>query len=107
MNKSFLVYLAVMAGVTYLVRMLPLVLVKKQITNKFILSFLHYIPYAVLTVMTMPAVFYATSSVYSAIVGVLVAIVFAYFEKSLLTVAFCSCAGVFVTEAIMSYLNMI
>ncbi len=107
MNKPFLVYLSVMAGVTYLVRMLPLVLVKKQITNKFILSFLHYIPYAVLTVMTMPAVFYATSSVYSAIVGVLVAIILAYFEKSLLTVAFCSCAGVFVTEIILSYLNMI
>lgn len=104
MIKSFPVYLLVMAGVTYLVRMLPLVLVKKEITNKFILSFLFYIPYAVLTVMTVPAVFYATSSVASAVVGVIVAVILAYFEKSLLTVAFCSCAGVFLTELIMTYL---
>lgn len=104
MTKSFPVYLLVMAGVTYLVRMLPLVLVKKEITNKFILSFLYYIPYAVLTVMTVPAVFYATSSVASAVVGVIVAVILAYFEKSLLTVAFCSCAGVFLTELIMAYL---
>lgn len=103
-SKSFLIYLLVMAGVTYLVRMLPLVLVKKEITNKFILSFLYYIPYAVLTVMTVPAVFYATSSVTSAVVGVIVAVVLAYFEKSLLTVAFCSCAGVFITELIMNSL---
>lgn len=103
MTESFPLYLLVMAGVTYLVRMLPLVLVKKEITNKFILSFLYYIPYAVLTVMTVPAVFYATSSVASAVVGVIVAVVLAYFERSLLTVAFCSCAGVFITELIMTY----
>lgn len=101
MRSDFLIYLLVMAGVTYLVRMLPLVLVKKQITNTFILSFLHYIPYAVLAVMTVPAVFFATSSIISATVGVAVAVVLAYFEKSLLTVAFCSCLGVFIAEIIM------
>lgn len=104
MKYSFPIYLLVMAGVTYLVRMLPMVLVKKQITNKFVLSFLHYIPYAVLAVMTVPAVFFATSSVISAVVGVAIAVILAFFERSLLTVAFCSCAGVFLTEWIMQLL---
>ena len=54
--------LAVMAGVTYLVRMLPLVLVKKKIENRFINSFLYYVPYAVLAVMTVPAIFSSTAS---------------------------------------------
>lgn len=105
MNGKFLIYLAVMAGVTYLVRMLPMVLIKKEIQNKFILAFLKYIPYAVLAVMTIPAVFFATSSVTSAVVGVLIAVILAYFERSLLTVAFCSCAGVFLTEWIMTLLT--
>ena len=101
---NFLIYLLVMAGVTYLVRMLPLVLVKKEIKNKFILSFLYYIPYAVLSVMTVPAIFYATGSILSAGVGFLVALLLAYFEKSLTVVAVCSCAGVLVTELFMKLL---
>ena len=60
MRPEFFIYLAVMAGVTYLVRAIPLLLVKKPIKNKFLLSFLHYIPYAVLAAMTVPAIFYAT-----------------------------------------------
>lgn len=104
MNTNFFAYLLVISGVTYLVRMLPLVLVKNQIKNQFILSFLYYIPYAVLAVMTVPAVFFATSSVISACVGVVVAVLLAYFEKSLIVIAFSSCAGVFVTELIMKYL---
>lgn len=98
---KFILYLLTMAGVTYLVRMLPLVLVKKPIKNEFILAFLHYIPYAVLAVMTIPAVFFATSSPISAIVGVGVALILAYFEKSLLIVSIFACIGVFITELIM------
>ncbi len=64
--------LAVMAGVTYLVRMLPLVLVKKKIENRFINSFLYYVPYAVLAVMTVPAIFSSTASLPSAIAGFVV-----------------------------------
>ena len=63
---QFWIYLLVTAGVTYLVRMLPLVLVKGKIRNRFVLSFLHYIPYAVLSVMTIPAIFYATQEPASA-----------------------------------------
>ena len=100
-TENFFLYLIVMAGITYLVRMLPLVLVKKKIQNKFILSFLHYIPYAVLSVMTIPAIFYSTSSPLSAIIGFAVAMVLAFFEKSLVTVAAFSCAAVFVAEYII------
>ncbi len=102
--NNFVWYLLVMAGVTYLIRMLPLVLVKKKITNRFIISFLYYLPYAVLTVMTVPAVFYATGNIWSAVVGFAVALILAYFGKGLMTVAMCSCAGVFLTELFFRYL---
>ena len=97
----FVVYLLVSAGVTYLIRMLPLVLVKKKITNRFILSFLYYIPYAVLSVMTIPAIFYAAPSKIAACVGFITALILAYKEKSLVTVAGFSCAAVFILEMLI------
>ena len=100
---SFLPYLLVMALVTYAVRVIPLVLVKKKIENRFILSFLHYMPYAVLSVMTVPAVFYATGNVYSAIVGVIVALILAFFKRSLLLVA-ASASAVLIAELVIRYL---
>ncbi len=102
--KSFAVYLIVMAGVTYLIRMLPLVLVKKKIKNRFILSFLHYIPYAVLTVMTIPAIFYAAPHKLSAVLGFVTAVVLSYMEKSLVTVAALSCTSVIIAELIIKFL---
>ncbi len=100
-NYQFFIYLAVMAGVTYLVRMIPLVLVKKKIKNRYILSFLHYIPYSVLTVMTIPGIFYATSNKISAFFGFITAVFLALKEKSLLTVAAISCGAVFIAEIII------
>ncbi len=97
----FFAYLLVTAGVTYLVRMVPLVLVKRKIKNRFLLSFLYYIPYAVLSVMTVPAIFYATESTASAIFGFLAALFTAYLEKSLLFVAASACGAVFITELIL------
>lgn len=97
-NTPFFLYLLVMAGITYLIRMLPLVLIKKKITNRTMLSFLHYIPYTVLAVMTVPAIFSSTSSVLSATCGFVVAIVLALGKKSLLTVAAFSSLTVFVAE---------
>lgn len=99
--SRFFVYLAVMAGVTYLIRMLPLVLVRKKITNRFVKSFLYYIPYAVLGAMTFPAILYSTSSVASAAAGLVCAAVLAYFDKGLLTVAAVSCAAVLAVEGVM------
>ncbi len=98
---DYAIYLFVMAGITYLIRMVPLVLVKKKIKNKYILSFLYYIPYAVLSVMTFPAIFYSTSSVISAIVGTAIALITAFMNKSMVIVAFLSSLGVFLTELIL------
>lgn len=104
MTHNFFYYLAVSAGVTYLIRMVPLVLFKREIKNKFLLSFLHYVPYTVLAVMTIPAVFYATSTPLSAAIGVAVALVAAFYEKSLLFVASVSCSAVLVCELFIKYL---
>lgn len=100
---SFWSYLAVGAIVTYLVRMLPLVLVKRRIHSRFLLSFLYYIPYAVLTVMTVPACLYATGSMATAAVGIAAALVLAWRKKSLLIVAAGAVAGVLAAQAVMTY----
>lgn len=94
-------YILVMAGVTYLVRMLPLVIFKKKITNRFIRSFLHYIPYAVLAAMTFPAILSATASPISAAVGLIVALIVAFLEWGLLPTALLACIGVFVCELML------
>lgn len=92
---------AVMAGVTYLIRMLPLAVFRKKIQNKFVLDFLYYVPYAVLSAMTIPAVFYSSNGILSAAAGFIVAAVLAFFERGLLTVAVCACAGTFIVELIL------
>lgn len=101
---TFFLYLAVMAGVTYLIRMLPLVLCKEKIKNKFVISFLYYVPYAVLSAMTIPAIFFSTSYLLSAILGLLAAVILSLFEKKLLTVAIGACCTVFVVEYIMQWI---
>jgi branched-subunit amino acid transport protein len=103
MTENFFVYLLVIAGVTYLVRMLPMVLIKKKITNSFVRSFLYYVPYAVLGVMTVPAIFSSTSYLISAIVGFIVACILAYLEKSLVVVAASACGAVLICELIIKY----
>ncbi|MBP5492381.1 MAG: AzlD domain-containing protein [Clostridiales bacterium] len=101
----FFLYLFVMAGVTYLIRMLPLVLCKEKIENRFIKSFLYYIPYAVLSAMTIPAIFFSTGCLLSAILGLVVAVVLSLFEHKLLTVAIGACGTVFIVEWIMSLIK--
>ena len=102
--KDFFIYLLIMAGVTYLVRMLPYVLVRGKIKNRFIRSFLYYIPYSVLTVMTVPAIFFSTGNIISAAVGTAVALLLSYFKRSILTVAASASAAVLLTELAMTYL---
>ena len=97
-TSTFFWYLFIIAGSTYLIRAIPFALVKKKIENPFIRSFLFYIPYAVLTAMTIPAVFFATDYVLSAAVGVVVAVLLALKKKSLTTVALFACAAVFIVE---------
>ncbi len=100
----FWLYLLTMAGVTYLIRMLPLVLIKRKIQSRFLLSFLYYIPYTVLSVMTIPAIFYATSYAVSAALGFAAAVILALCKKGLLTVASVSCAVVLITELAIKYI---
>lgn len=101
MSTEFIVYLLVMAGVTYLVRLLPMLFIRRKITNRFVRSFLYYIPYTVLAVMTIPAVFYSTSSLVSAAVGVAVAVTLAFFDRGLVTVAGFGALSVFAVELVM------
>lgn len=104
----FLPYLLVMAGVTYLVRMVPMTFFRRQIRSRFVKSFLHYVPYAVLTAMTVPGVLYSTGYVpgestkplWCAVVGLAVAVVFAWRGKSLLKVAVAACLGVAAAQGI-------
>ena len=99
----FFMSLLVIAGSTFLIRMIPFVLVRKKIENRWIRSFLTYIPYAVLTAMTIPAVFYATSSVISGITGLITAVILALCKKGLTTVAAFSCLAVLITELILKW----
>ncbi len=97
MSKVY-AYILLMAFVTYLIRALPLTLIRKEIKSNFINSFLYYVPYATLAAMTFPAILSATDYVVSSIVGFAVALVLAFNKKSLLTVAGCACAAAFVVE---------
>ena len=96
----FTVSLLVMAGVTYLIRCSPFVLVKK-IENRFLNSFSYYIPYTVLAAMTFPAILYGTNHMISAIAGLAVAVFIAYKGKGLLIVAVGACSAVFVAELVL------
>ena len=97
-------YVAVMAVTTYLIRAIPLTLMKKPIRNRFLKSFLHYVPTACLTAMTFPSIFYATDHVVSGAVGLLVGILLALKNKSLIVVAVASCAATFLVEKLVCLL---
>ena len=97
-NTYIISGILVMAITTYIIRMLPMIIFRKKIENRFIKSFLHYVPYVVITAMTFPAIFSSTNSVISASVGALIAIILAYKDKSLLTVALGASIAVYVVE---------
>ena len=93
---SIVIYIAVMAGVTYLIRMIPFTLFQRKIKSRFFRSFLYYIPYAVLSAMTIPAIFYSTDSIATAIAGTVVALVLAYVRLPLIVVALAAAAASFI-----------
>ena len=102
--KYILISVAVMALTTYLIRVLPLVLFRKKITNRFLTRFLYFIPYAVLAAMTIPAIFSSTGSLISAAGGLAAALVVSYLGKSLMPVALYACGAVFLIELLQKYL---
>ena len=92
------IYIAVMAGVTYLIRVLPLTLIRKEIKNQTIRSFLFYVPYVTLAVMTFPAIIQATDSMWAGLAALIAGIALAWFGGSLFQVAVAACGVVFVLE---------
>ena len=99
-NLQYILYIAVMAGVTYLIRMLPMTLVQTKIKSRFIKSFIYYVPYAVLSAMTVPAIFYSTPDMLPSLLGFTAAILAAFFGASLLSVALSACLTALVFEVI-------
>lgn len=90
---QMLVCLAIMAGITYLIRVLPITVLRKKITSVFIKSFLFYVPYAVLAALTFPAIFTATGNIVTSVVGTVIALIFAFFDLGLIAVAIGAVAG--------------
>ena len=99
--KDFWIYLAILSGSTYLIRAVPFALLKRKITNRYARSFLYYIPFAVLSAMTLPAAVYATGNVISGAAGLLLGGVFAYRGKSLTVVAVVACLTALAVEGLL------
>ena len=97
------IYLAilVMAGVTYLIRVLPLLLIRREIKSRTLRSFLYYVPFVTLTVMTFPAILFATRTVTSAVVALGVAVLLALRGQKLPTIAAAACLAVLAVEAVL------
>lgn len=98
---SLVLYIAVMAGVTYLVRAIPFTLMRQQIHSRFLRSLFYYLPYAVLSAMTLPAIFYSTGNINTATVGTAVALVLAYFRCPLIVVALAAAAAALLTGLVL------
>ena len=104
MSGNIYIYIAIVAITSYLIRVLPLTLIRKPIKNRFIRSFLYYVPYVTLAVMTFPAILESTNSVISAAIAFVIAVVLAWMGKSLFQVAMFSCAAVFIVELVMRFI---
>ena len=102
MPENIMIYLLIMALTTYAIRAIPLVLLRREIKNKYVKRFLYYVPFACLTAMTVPAVFFSTGSILSAVIGFAAAFVLGLFRANLPLTAVVACVAVFVTEKIMS-----
>jgi branched-subunit amino acid transport protein len=101
MQNNVYIYIAVMAAVTFLIRVLPLTIIRKKITNVTLRSFLYYVPYVTLSVMTFPAIIEATNSVWSGVAALVTGVLLAYFGVSLFGVAVSACTIVFLIELII------
>ena len=98
MTGNAYIYIFAMAAVSYLIRTLPLTLIRRRIENRFLRSFLYYVPYVTLSVMTFPAILHATASVWSGAAALSVAVILARKGKSLFQVSLAACAMVFLLE---------
>ncbi|MGM9589033.1 MAG: AzlD domain-containing protein [Faecousia sp.] len=102
---SIYAYIFTMALTTYLVRVIPLTVFRKPIQSRFLKSFLHYVPYACLTVMTFPSILTSTAAVVSGAAALIVAVILAYRGRSLLTVSLAASAAVMLTEWVLVFVK--
>ncbi len=101
MEYNIYLYILIMAAVTYAIRVIPLTLIRKPITSKFIKSFLYYVPYVTLAVMTFPAIINATQSPIAGLVALVLGILAAWFGAGLFPVSVICCVTVFILELIL------
>lgn len=98
MTHNIYIYILIMGGISYLIRVLPMTLIRKPLKNRFLQSFLYYVPYVTLAVMTFPAILHATQSPVSGALALVVGIIAAWCGAGLLPVAVICCVVVFITE---------
>ncbi len=101
MNHQIYLYILIMALVTYLVRLIPLTLMRREIQNVYIRSFLYYVPYVTLAVMTFPSILGATASIWSGWAGLAVALFLAWRKANLFQVSLLACLAVFLVELVI------
>ena len=99
--RNVWIYILIMAAVSYLIRVLPLTLIRRELKSPFLRSFLYYVPYVTLAVMTFPAIVEATTYPAAGALALAVGILLAWFGRSLFTVAVVSCLTVYVAELIL------
>lgn len=104
MEKNIYIYILIMGSVSYLIRVLPMTLMRKPVKNRFVKSFLYYVPYVTLAVMTFPAIINATQSVFSGIAALLVGLITAAVGFNLIGVAASCCVTVFAVELIIKFI---
>ena len=100
-ESAYITHLLIMAITTYLIRVVPFIIFKKEIQNAYLKSFLEYIPYAVLASMTIPSILYSTDYMIAAAIGLIVAIILSYYKQSMVRVAVIACFVVFLVESII------
>ncbi len=98
MTHNIYIYIAIMGGITYAIRVLPLTLIRRQIKNRFLKSFLYYVPYVTLAVMTFPAIMEATQSPVAGVAALLAGMLAAWLGAGLFPVSVLCCAVVFILE---------
>lgn len=104
-SLPIILYILVMAGVTYLIRVTPFVLFRRKITSRFVRRLLYYLPYCVLSAMVIPSVFSSTGSLATATVGLVAAVILAFFRRSLLTVALGASLAAYLTGVAMTLIH--
>lgn len=105
MKHNIYIYILVMFAVTYLIRVLPLTLIRRKIEDRFLRSFLYYVPYVTLAVMTFPAIMQVTETAIAGLLALIVGILLAFFGARLFTVSVVACLSVLILESVLHFFS--